>query len=66
MTKPAFDFRHLSVSERLELIEQIWDSIVEAARSSPRSSPALGRDVETVIKKRGPAATPGRVWVIAE
>lgn len=29
MTKPAFDFRQLSVDERLELIEQIWDSIVE-------------------------------------
>ncbi len=35
MTKPAFDFRHLSVDERLELIEQIWDSIVEETESAP-------------------------------
>lgn len=24
---PAFDYRHLSIAERLELVEDIWDSI---------------------------------------
>ena len=35
MTKPALDFRRLSVSERLDLIEQIWDSIVEETEGAP-------------------------------
>ena len=35
MTEPAFDYRHLSVSERLQLVEDIWDSIAEEARERP-------------------------------
>lgn len=27
MTKPAFDFRSLSIAERLKLVEDVWDSI---------------------------------------
>ena len=27
MSDPAFDFRHLSVTDRLQLVEDIWDSI---------------------------------------
>jgi putative addiction module component (TIGR02574 family) len=29
MGRPAFDYRNLSIEERLELIGEIWDSIVE-------------------------------------
>ncbi len=29
MSNPAFDFRKLSVAERLQLVEDIWDSIAE-------------------------------------
>ncbi|MGH7571522.1 MAG: addiction module protein [Gemmatimonadota bacterium] len=35
MTKPAFNFRQLSVDERLQLIEMIWDSIVEETGGAP-------------------------------
>jgi putative addiction module component (TIGR02574 family) len=35
MTKPAFDFRDLTVDERLQLVEKIWDSIVEETEGSP-------------------------------
>lgn len=28
---PAFDYRRLSVAERLQLVEDIWDSIAEDA-----------------------------------
>jgi putative addiction module component (TIGR02574 family) len=28
---PAFDYRQLSVAERLELVEEIWDSIAADA-----------------------------------
>ena len=31
MGKPAFDFKRLSISERLQLVEDIWDSIAEEA-----------------------------------
>ncbi len=34
---PAFDYRHLSVAERLELVEQIWDSIAADADTLPLS-----------------------------
>jgi putative addiction module component (TIGR02574 family) len=27
MSKPAFDFRALSIAERLQLVEDVWDSI---------------------------------------
>jgi len=29
MGRPAFDYRNLSIEQRLELIGEIWDSIVE-------------------------------------
>jgi putative addiction module component (TIGR02574 family) len=28
---PAFDFRHLPIPERLQLVEDIWDSIAQDA-----------------------------------
>lgn len=31
MSHPAFDYRHLSVAERLQLVEDIWDSIAQDA-----------------------------------
>jgi len=31
MAEPAFDYRHLSIDERLRLVEDIWDSIAEEA-----------------------------------
>ncbi len=37
MTKPAIDYRKLSISERLELVEDIWDSIAQDAQAFPLS-----------------------------
>jgi putative addiction module component (TIGR02574 family) len=34
MTKPAFDYRALSVDERLELVGDIWDSIADEANAN--------------------------------
>ena len=28
---PVFDFRHLSIVERLQLVEDLWDSIAQEA-----------------------------------
>ena len=30
---PSFDFSHLSLEERLQLVEDLWDSIAESAEA---------------------------------
>jgi len=35
MANPAFDYRQLSVADRLQLVGDIWDSIAEEANVSP-------------------------------
>lgn len=35
MDYPPFDYRHLTVHERLRLIGDIWDSIAEEAETDP-------------------------------
>ncbi len=40
MSRPLPDFRDLSIAERVQLVEDIWDSIVvEAPESVPLSAP---------------------------
>ena len=39
MGQPAFDFRRLSVDERLRLIGEIWDSIADEADRDPAVLP---------------------------
>ena len=35
MVKPLIEFRHLSVAERIQLVEDIWDSIAEHPEAVP-------------------------------
>jgi putative addiction module component (TIGR02574 family) len=35
MPKPEFDYRTLSIAERLQLVEDIWDSIAQEADALP-------------------------------
>ncbi len=37
MTKPAVDYRKLSIPERLALVEDIWESIAQDAEGFPLS-----------------------------
>jgi putative addiction module component (TIGR02574 family) len=30
MTKPLIDFSHLTIAERIQLVEDLWDSVAEA------------------------------------
>ena len=46
---PAFDFRRLSIPERLELVEDIWDSIAEDA--TPDALP-ISEDHRAVLDQR--------------
>jgi len=66
MASPAFDFealRRLSIAERLQLVEDLWDSI---AQDSPDEAmpltPELAAELDRRLKEheRDPAA--GRPW----
>ena len=39
MSDPAFDYRGLSIPERLKLVEDIWDSIAQEANVRPEGLP---------------------------
>lgn len=39
MGEPAFDYRHLSIDERLQLVEDIWDSIAQDANLRAEALP---------------------------
>lgn len=39
MGNPAFDYRSLSVADRLKLVGDIWDSIAEEANAAPEVLP---------------------------
>lgn len=39
MANPAFDYRGLSVADRLQLVGEIWDSIADEANASPEVLP---------------------------
>jgi len=39
MANPVFDYRGLSVADRLQLVGDIWDSIADEANASPEVLP---------------------------
>jgi putative addiction module component (TIGR02574 family) len=39
MGQPAFNYRDLPIDQRLQLVEDIWDSIAEEANARPQSLP---------------------------
>ena len=38
MAKPIFDFRHLNADERIQLAEELWDSLSELPEPLPLTS----------------------------
>jgi putative addiction module component (TIGR02574 family) len=46
MSNPTPDFRSLSISERIQLVEDIWDSIRSDAPDSVGLSPAQRAEVQ--------------------
>ena len=60
MAKPKIDISHLSPSERIELIEALWDSLdpAEAAPITPELAEELER--RSAEAEANPAA--GRSW----
>lgn len=51
MGNPTFDFRSLSVVDRLELIGDIWDSIIDAPNATPDVLP-LTEDQKAELDRR--------------
>lgn len=51
MGNPAFDYRSLSVADRLELVGDIWDSIAEEANEAPDLLP-LTDEQKTELDRR--------------
>jgi putative addiction module component (TIGR02574 family) len=51
MSTPAFDYRRLSLTERLQLVEDIWDSIAEEAREAPDALP-LSDEQRAELRRR--------------
>lgn len=48
MARPAIDIEHLSRDERLDLIEELWDSLSD----DERSSMPLSREHEAELDRR--------------
>ena len=51
MTEPAFDYRHLSIDERLQLVEDIWDSIAEEANVRADALPLSAAQVAELQRR---------------
>jgi putative addiction module component (TIGR02574 family) len=52
MGDPAFDYRHLSLAERLQLVEDIWDSIADEVRDQPDALPLTAEQRDELGRRR--------------
>ena len=52
MSQPAFDFRNLSIAERLQLVEDIWDSIAEETEHTPEAVPLTDEQRAELRRRR--------------
>ena len=65
MAQPAFDYRHLSIDERLQLVEDIWDSIAQEANVRAEAlllSPAQMAELERRIADADAHPDDGIPW----
>ena len=51
MAQPAFNYRDLPIDERLQLVEDIWDSIAQDANTRPDRLP-LSDAQRTELRRR--------------
>ena len=51
MTEPAFDYRTLSIDERLQLVEELWDSIAEEANIRADALPLSAAQVAELQRR---------------
>ena len=61
MATPVFDYHNLTVSERLRLVGEIWDSIAADASATPEAFPLSdAQKVELDRRVEGYDADPSR------
>lgn len=61
MAKPIFDFRHLNADERIQLAEELWDSLSELPESLPLTS-AQAEELDHRVEEYRQDRDPGIPW----
>jgi putative addiction module component (TIGR02574 family) len=61
MANSKLDFSHLSVAERLQLIEQLWDSVADAPETLPLTD-AQAEELDRRLEAYRHDGDPGRPW----
>lgn len=63
MVKPAFDYRSLSIPERIALVGDIWDSIVEEAPDAAFPlTPELAAELDRRVAEHEADPGSARPW----
>jgi putative addiction module component (TIGR02574 family) len=61
MAHPLFDFSHLSPEERIQLAEDLWDSLVPTPAALPLSE-AQARELDHRVAAYRQDGDPGQPW----
>jgi len=61
MSQPLFDFEHLTVDQRVELAEQLWESVV-ASPQDLSLTPAQERELDRRVAAYHEDGDPGQPW----
>ena len=61
MARPDFDFSQLSPEERIQLAEDLWDSLGEWSSSAPLSE-AQAREIDRRLAAYREQRDPGQPW----
>ncbi|HEY0513652.1 MAG TPA: addiction module protein [Thermoanaerobaculia bacterium] len=61
MRKPIFDFSNLSPDERIQLAEDLWDSLAETPESVALTE-AQGKELDRRVEAYQKDRDPGKPW----
>ena len=61
MAKPIFDFRHLNADERIQLAEELWDSLAELPEPLSLTS-AQAEELDRRVEEYRQDRDPGIPW----
>lgn len=61
MARPLFDYSHLSTDERIELAEELWDSLAEAPDAVPLTT-AQAEELDRRLEAYRKDQNPGLPW----
>jgi putative addiction module component (TIGR02574 family) len=64
MPRTKFDFSHLTAAERIELAEELWDSLAEIQESLPLTEPQQ-QELDRRLAEYREDQDPGTPWAEA-